>query len=71
MPKMSITIDEKVFDVLEDVSEKTGIRKSKLIEMALTAEKSLEDIEIEHIIKEVKEQDEWHSWEEVKKELNL
>jgi ribosomal protein S24E len=71
MTTMSITINDSVFNILEKISHKTGIEKSKLIEIMITDDKSLEDIEIEYMIKKVKEEDKWHSWEDVKKEINL
>lgn len=69
--KLSITIDDPIYEALESISEKTGIRKSKLIEMSIINHKTIEDIEIENIIKEVKKENEWHSLEDVKKELGL
>jgi len=37
----------------------------------ITDDKSLENIELECIIKEVKKENKWHSWENVKEEINL
>lgn len=68
MTKLSITVNDALFDALADVSEKTGIKKSKLIEMSLTGEKSLEDVEIEYLIESVKDE-ETIPYEQVKKEL--
>ena len=71
MARMSITINDDIYKALDYISDKTGIKKSKLIEMSLLGKKSLEEIELENIIKEVKKENEWHSLEDVRKELKL
>jgi len=71
MTKLSITVDDTISDALENASENTGIRKSRLIEMVIVDKKSLEEIELEYIIKDVKKQNEWHSLSDVRKELGL
>ena len=37
--------------------------------LIIVDKKSLEEIELEYIIKEVKVRNTWHSWEDVKEEL--
>jgi antitoxin component of RelBE/YafQ-DinJ toxin-antitoxin module len=69
--KLSITIDDNIYNALDDISDKIGIRKSKLIEMSLTGHKTIEDIEIEEIIKEVKKDNTWHSLDDVRREMGL
>jgi predicted transcriptional regulator len=68
MTRMSITVDDSIYNALENLSDKTGIEKSILIEMSLTGQKSLEDIEIEYLIESIKDE-ETISYEEVKAEL--
>ncbi len=57
MTKLSITIEDNIFDALDCISGKTGIRKSKLIEMSLLGKKSLEDIELENLIDNLKDEE--------------
>ena len=65
---MSITVEDSVYDALESISDKTGIEKSILIEISLTGQKSLEDIEIEYLVENIKDE-ETISYEKVKAEL--
>jgi len=68
MTRMSISVNDSVYSTLESLSGKTRIEKSILIEMSLTGQKSLEDIEIEYLIENIKDE-ETISYEEVKEEL--
>ncbi len=57
MTKLSITIEDNIFDALDCLSNKIGIKKSKLIEMSLLGKKSLEDIELENLIDNLKDEE--------------